>query len=294
MIDEKEYFDFHIGKFRFRLKQNYQYTDRYTGKVHMNKRFTICTYNDNKGFVYWLEFYTGWNKPRFVYDTCGYEDNRHNLSLSLGWGSLWLCFPWRNKKVFEEDVNNPQPKYGFYLYGEGKFFDSFWYYRNKDGRSHAKCIEMPWTLDFYRRSYLTHDGWLDCFESERRKARERGEDTYKHPYYLYNDDERLIKKEFPFRYVTKSGEVQDTVASCYMEEMEWRPKWLKWTKLFNLVKTSLDIQFKDEMGNQRGSWKGGVMGVSCPVNEEEKKNQDFETPLRKYEKEVNRIHGYCR
>ena len=292
MIEEKEYFNFNIGRFYFRLRQNHEYTDRKNGKVHMNKRFTIYT-EDHYGYQYWLDFYSGFRKLSVVYNTCDYEDNRHSLHLA-GLGSLYLHFPWRNKKVIEEDVNNPQPKYGFYLYGDGKFFDSFWYYKNKDGHSHAKCIEMPWSLDFYRRSYLTNDGWLDCLESERRKARDRGEDIHKYPYHLYSDDERLLKKEFPFRYVTKSGEVQNTTATCYMEEREWRPKWLKWTKLFNYVKPSLEISFKDEMGNQRGSWKGGVLGVGCPVTEEEKKNQNFETPLRRYEKEVNRIHDYCR
>ena len=294
MIDEKEYFDFSIGKFHFTLRQNYEYTDRKTGKVHMNKRFRIYTYNDNDEFQSWVDFYTGWNKLCFVYDTCEYEGNRHSLHVSLGWGSLWIYFPWRNKKVFEEDVNNPQPKYGFYLYGEGKFFDSFWYYKNKNGHSHTKSINMPWTFDFYRHSFLTYDGWFTCLESERRKARKRGEDTFAYPYHLRDDDQRLIKKEFPFRYVTKSGEVQDTTATCFMEEREWRPRWLKWTKLFRHVRTSLDIQFKDELGNQRGSWKGGVLGVGCEVNKEEKKNQDFETPLRRYEKEVTRIHDYCR
>ena len=79
-----------------------------------------------------------------------------------------------------------------------------------------------------------------------------------------------------------------------MEEREWRPKWLRWTKLFRTVRTTLNIEFKDEMGNQRGSWKGGVLGVGCEVTPEEKKNRDFETPLRRYEEKVNKIHDYCR
>ena len=48
------------------------------------------------------------------------------------------------------------------------------------------------------------------------------------------------------------------------------------------------------MGNQRGSWKGGVLGIGCEVTPEEKKNQDFETPLRRYEEKVNKMHDYCR
>lgn len=37
MINEKEYFDFYIGKFRVVFKKNYLYTDRETGKEHYNK-----------------------------------------------------------------------------------------------------------------------------------------------------------------------------------------------------------------------------------------------------------------
>ena len=72
-----------------------------------------------------------------------------------------------------------------------------------------------------------------------------------------------------------------------MEEREWRPKWMRWTKFFRIVRTTLNIEFKDEMGNQRGSWKGGVIGVGCEVTQDEKKNQDFETPLRRYEEKVS-------
>ena len=297
MIDEKEYFDFYIGKFHVVFKKNYLYTDRENGKEHYNKVFKVSSYDDDYGIKNWINFYTGWHKVQAVYETCGYEDNRHSLRLSLGWGNLYLYFPWVNKKIGHhegEDINNPEKKYGFYLYGEGKFFDSFWYYKNKNGHSDVKCIYMPWTYDFYRISFLTHDGWFTCLESDRRKARKRGENTFEYPYNLRDDDQRLIKKEFPFRYVTKQGEVQDTTATVFMEEREWRPKWLRWTNLFRTVRTTLNIEFKDEMGNQRGSWKGGVLGVGCEVTPEEKKNQDFETPLRRYEEEVNKIHKYCK
>lgn len=294
MINEKTYFDFFIGKFRFVLKQNYLYKDRETGKVHYNKVFKVSSYDEDNGHLDWINFYTGFHKIEFVYDTCSYEDTRHHICASIGWGELYWYFPWRNKKVFEENVNNPEPKYGFYLYGDGKFFDSFWYYKNKNGHSDVKCIDMPWISSFYRHSFLTHDGWFTCLESERRKAIKAGKDTFAYPYHLRDDDERLIKKSYPFKYVTKSGEVQETTATVYMEEREWRPKWMRWTKLFNNVRTELSISFKDEMGNQRGSWKGGVLGVGCEVNKEEKKNQDFETPLRRYEEKVNKTHSYCR
>lgn len=294
---EKEYFDFYIGKFHFVLKQNYEYTDKHTGKVHYNHVFKISSYNEDRGFFDWLNFYTGWKHLNFVYDTCSYEDNRHHLRCSLGWGQLYLYFPWTNKNApYGEDCNNPEKKYGFYFYGEGKgLADSFWYYKNNDGHSKTKCVDLPWAYDMTRHSMLLKDGWYDMYEKDRIKHIKNGTiDEHRKEFEIWDDDERLLKKSFPFKYVTKSGELQETTATCYMEEREWRPKCMKWSGLFKHLRTQMWINFKDEMGNQRGSWKGGVLGCGCEITKEEKKNMDFETPLRRYEKEVNRIHDFCR
>ena len=43
--------------------------------------------------------------------------------------------------------------------------------------------------------------------------------------------------------------------------MEWRRKWLKWTSFGNLIKRSVAVQFSEEVGARKGSWKGGVMGI---------------------------------
>ena len=68
---------------------------------------------------------------------------------------------------------------------------------------------------------------------------------------------------------------QETTATCYIEEREWRQRWLSWTSLFNLVHTEVNIQFADEMGNRRGSWKGGTIGVYAPMTKEERTNADI-------------------
>ena len=60
-----------------------------------------------------------------------------------------------------------------------------------------------------------------------------------------------------------------------------------WTSLFNIVHTEVNIQFADEMGNRRGSWKGGVIGVYAPMTKEERANADIESALRRYEEKVN-------
>jgi hypothetical protein len=55
----------------------------------------------------------------------------------------------------------------------------------------------------------------------------------------------------------------------WVEEREWRPKWLTWTGLFRDVRRYIEIEFKDEVGPQKGSWKGGVMGCSYDLLPEE-------------------------
>ncbi len=65
---------------------------------------------------------------------------------------------------------------------------------------------------------------------------------------------------FPYRYVLKSGEVQERTATVYVSQMEWRPRCLKWTRLFAKIRTSIDVAFSDEVGERTGSWKGGTIG----------------------------------
>lgn len=53
-------------------------------------------------------------------------------------------------------------------------------------------------------------------------------------------------------------------ATTHIEEREWRfgEGWFKWLSLFRRpkVRRSLDIRFSEEVGPEKGSWKGGMMG----------------------------------
>ena len=113
-------------------------------------------------------------------------------------------------------------------------------------------------------------------------------------YDLRDDDEAIKREKYQFTYTTKYGERQETTATCFMEEREWRQRWLKWTKLFNHVSPDVNISFADEMGSERGSWKGGVIGVGAPMTKEERDNLDMESAFRRYEERVNRIKSYDR
>ena len=58
-------------------------------------------------------------------------------------------------------------------------------------------------------------------------------------------------------------------ATTYIEEMEWSfgTNWCKWLRFFrrNKVRRSLDICFNVEVGPEKGSWKGGLLGHSIEM-----------------------------
>lgn len=53
-------------------------------------------------------------------------------------------------------------------------------------------------------------------------------------------------------------------ATTMIEEREWRfgTKWCRWLSLFRAprVRRYLDIEFSEEVGTEKGSWKGGTLG----------------------------------
>ena len=293
---EKEYFDFSIFNLHFQLKQHFIYFDREKQKPVYRKAFKIY-YEKDDGYDWihreWLNFYTGWEMPRFIYDTFSYEDDRrHHMIISLGWGNLYLYFPWKNRHTDWNDFNDPEPEYGYYFYGEGKFFDEIVLKLGKK----SKTVYMPWALEFYKRSVLLKGNkWWGHTQKEVRKAKKQGKYVWNDPKFnIEYDDKRIYTERVIFTYTTVGGEVQHTTATCHVEVREWRPRWFMWTKLFRHVRRDLEIQFDDEMGNQRGSWKGGVLGVSAPITQDEIDRLDFVSPLRRYEKKVNEIHDYDR
>jgi hypothetical protein len=62
---------------------------------------------------------------------------------------------------------------------------------------------------------------------------------------------------------------QRLTATTRIEEREWHfgAGWFKWLSWFRRPKIarSLDIEFSDETGRDKGSWKGGVIGTSIEM-----------------------------
>ena len=65
-------------------------------------------------------------------------------------------------------------------------------------------------------------------------------------------------QSLPFTYQLKNGEVQHRVATIKPEVRQWHRWWLPSV----MTRRYIDVMFDAEVGEQSGSWKGGVTGCS--------------------------------
>lgn len=62
---------------------------------------------------------------------------------------------------------------------------------------------------------------------------------------------------------------QEVTATTFIREMEWLrgTGWFKWLSHFTkpMVRRRLEIEFSDEVGPDKGSWKGGLVGTTIEL-----------------------------
>jgi hypothetical protein len=232
-------------------------------KKRVERNYTIYK-ND------WMEFCTGFHKWNFNISPASYFDNRAMIQFSTIWGQIFIHLNFIRSKYDECDP----PRYGFYFYGEGQWFpDSFvWCWKRK-----TYYFYMPWTLDWYRTSKLRKDG---NWEHDSKKLRKAGKSK---DFWKAEWKGVFWEETYPYTYVLKSGEVQDVMAAVSVEQREWRRRWLMFIPLFNRIRTTIDIEFSEEVGERRGSWKGGTVGCSWNL----KKGESPLIALRRMEIERN-------
>lgn len=202
----------------------------------------------------WFSWYTKkWNRPTgiaLVVGPASYFDNRARIRLSLGWITFYINLP-----IYSTWDECEVPEYGFYVY-EGKALVICKGLKTKH-------IYMPWYLDWVRSSRLLKDGtWVTETKGDKKNF---WEDEWK---------DKLWQETHKYIYVTEDQQIQDDIdATIGVSIMEWRPRWFRWTKMFAKVRKSIEIEFNNEVGNRRGSWKGGCTGCGYEM-------RDNESPLQ--------------
>lgn len=176
------------------------------------------------------------------FEICGYFDNRPRINLNLFFFRLAIILPFKNKWTDECDP----PKWGIAIHN-----NTFWIYRGGKGNMNGGNKWWTWDIPFItkkwvRTSILLND---DTWEHETKGNRKE----------FYTDYWKSRQKYWNYNYTDKyDGQVIPT--TIYVEEREWRPKWLTWTGIFKKISRDIDVHFSEEVGRRKGSWKGGTVG----------------------------------
>jgi len=203
------------------------------------------------------EWYVGWHDWKFeiTYAECGYEEGNGELHISMfGWHSVFK-FPWKSKRFPDGDCDAPQ--WGIAIHN-----NTFWIYKGGNGNWGGGSKWWTWDIPFFTKEHVRHDVQCDFSDDDHEK------DLRMVPYdnlvgnydknYTPLKENKLVYK-YHYNYLDKyDGEV--IPCTFWVEEREWRPKWLTWTGMFKTVNRYIEIEFDKEVGKQKGSWKGGCVG----------------------------------
>lgn len=235
-------------------------------------RITIgCPYN---------RFFIGFSK-------CGYFDGRPRFEIALVLFAIEFIFPWINKKW--EDECDP-PRYGIEIHS-----NTFWIYRGGEGNMKGGCKWWTWNISWFTKNFYKHyilgknDEWIDVTyhkwdSPERKWVDENIGHLEFNPNFQTIDDEHSLAKTYYGIWDDKyDGKQID--AKYRVEKRIWRPKWFMWTSKFQIIEKSIDVAFKEEVGSQKGSWKGGVLGAGIAFKD------DTETPQECF-KRMNEEKNY--
>lgn len=153
-----------------------------------------------------------------------------------------------------------QREFGF-SYSDG-FLQLFRGRRTNDiSTDQTKSWFLPWTQwRHVRHSYYGLDGNLFFDDPENMS-------------WLSKEREAAQAKaaECPaVKYAFKDFDGEDIVATCRIEEREWRfgTGYFKWLSAFRkpMIKRSLCLDFSKETGRRKGSWKGGTVGHAIDMH----------------------------
>lgn len=246
----------------------------------------------------YFEFTPNWSGFDIKYHIAGYFDRRPMLQIYFIWGKLFLYLPWLHYKLVEEDKTIQEKRKDKLNNLEGKiikkklvkkYYDNccesprygIYYHMNQLGICYGKktkLYDMPWILDWVRTSALRidgtweHEGVLPTLDNIKKTKDFWDESKWKGI---------LFQEKHPYRYITKNGNVQDVIATIRVEEREWRLKWFKWFKWIRKIRRDIEIDFSSDIGEKKGSYKGGCVGCSYEML---KKETPFET-LKRMERE---------
>lgn len=231
--------------------------ERYSGELKWHEKILgIWRINRDSIDTKW-----GYFAPRFglefVINRGGYFDPQYSITFAFIWGAFNIKLPFRTS--LGEGCS--LPRYGFLWHENSIMFYTGGYYDKSWGQvTRGGC--HVWDLPFI--SYVFEHHLVRSTTGEMIPYEYELQDTAKHTY--------------PYTYTLKSGEVQERLATCYEEVRQWHRKWLPFLKM---RRRTINIEFDGEVGERSGSWKGGTIGCSYDILD----NETIEDCLSRMSKE---------
>jgi len=225
----------------------------------------------------WFFFsFSNWKTFSITWREADYDESKAQINISILWLHLYIYTSQKYAKYDKEtyDYHQGEREYGIAIHN-----NNFWIYNGLK----QKAFEFPYTYRFIRHSVLRKDGtWEHDLSKIGRKVykSKQVETSYSKDFWDKKWDNILYKETFDFKYIMKDGTVQKRKATIKLEEREWRRYFLLWTKWKNKINKVIDIEFDKEVGERSGTWKGGVIGTSYKILDDETPEQC----LRRFER----------
>jgi len=185
------------------------------------------------------------------------------------WSIHFFCF-WIRLCRPKNEPREMMDAWGFTFATESRCLHLNWGERKK-------IIWMPWMFDHCRTEVMLNDGtfvpydrWKTCKPGTKGPNGETIPPIRETP-----EPANRFRVTLPYKYVLRSGEVQERTATVTAERRSWcwraRPfRWLRWP---SKVATSIWVEFSDEVGERTGSWKGGTVGCGYELRQDETPEQ---------------------
>jgi len=122
-------------------------------------------------------------------------------------------------------------------------------------RKHSIYIKAPWYVTRDKTRWEAADG---RFHLER-KVNPKNECGFR--LMTIRDWPEVRKYVRRFTYTTRYGDMQTATLTAYRERVREVRHWLRWLPFAGRDLDGIIIEFNAEMGSERDSWKGGVIGT---------------------------------
>ena len=213
------------------------------------------------------KWYVGWKSWDFeiTYRTRGYNYDNAELHISLfGWHSM-IRLPWKHKR---KDWYREEKKYGVAVFHNTIYRYWGWKLKGWD----LPFVSYPPAIRWERYKGNPDSFLLSSLEKENWEA---------HPSRTKYEGGCQEPTTWSYNY---TDPYDGTVVPCkyWVEEMEWRPKWLTWTNKFSKIRRYIEVEFSQEMGSMKGSWKGGTIGCSYNILPYEHPNETIQRMEKEY------------